>query len=130
MKFLCVPGADFRSRIEETKRCRCDLSLPLENRMHRVSVDVSTELWDFIATMVASAMKIYISTPPSLRSQFHSDSHPPWPSATSDFVPYGLQATLDSLVELVHNCVPSSFHILHNIGVVFGRCTVMKMLVN
>ncbi|EIN10208.1 hypothetical protein PUNSTDRAFT_132306 [Punctularia strigosozonata HHB-11173 SS5] len=98
--------------------------------MHRASVDASTELWDLMTTMVSSATKLYVSTPPSLRLKLQSKSRPPWPSSTSDLVPYGLQASLDSMIDLVRHGIPSAFHILYAIGVAFGRSTVMKILVD
>ncbi|EIN10204.1 hypothetical protein PUNSTDRAFT_142287 [Punctularia strigosozonata HHB-11173 SS5] len=132
MRFLCAPRVDFELRNAYTADCRCDLSLPLEARMHRVLVLGTTELWDFMAEIVAYAMNTYWTTAnsPSGRSHFQSDEHPPWPSSPSDIIPYGLEATLDSLIVMIHNRVSSSFLIIRVFGAIFGNATVTAMLIN
>ncbi|EIN10213.1 hypothetical protein PUNSTDRAFT_132310 [Punctularia strigosozonata HHB-11173 SS5] len=129
MKYLSHPNVSI-FELADREYCQCDLSKPLEQRMHRTGADPTLQRWEWPMSVVGYAIVVFASASPSRLRSIQSSRHPTWPSSTAQLIPYGLQATLDSLIGKIDAYIPSVCCAIHGITVAFGRPKMTRMLVD
>ncbi|EIN10205.1 hypothetical protein PUNSTDRAFT_125170 [Punctularia strigosozonata HHB-11173 SS5] len=136
MRFLSYPrsSAELHAVAESLKTCHCDLSQPFVKTLHKSSSQTASrpgvkDCWHLMCDFIGSAVEHFIGTDHSVRSKLKkSQRRLTWPASTDDVAPYGLEATINALANLVELRISSVLTILRSIVAVFGRTAALQIL--